>query len=171
MEPIVPTLTPRAANRDMPLAVTATVTRAAMLRAMKIGEWDNLGPAQALLVQQLGQLGTVEYATHVTVNADNGRLRVLVASDVGLLDYNYLPMGPDPNGPWILRGQVTKWSSVRGLRLVTEAQLAESGDASRSVWRFVGEEPRVELSANSDEGDAAIGALLALARACYQNAG
>ena len=147
------------------------VAQRAILPAMKIGQWENLGRARALLQQQLGQLGTLEYASHVTVNADSGRLRVMVASDVGLLDYSYLPMGPNPEGPWILRGQVTKWSSVRGLRLVTEAQLDESGEGSRSVWRFVGEEPRIELAANSEEGDTAIEALLAFARACYQNAG
>lgn len=138
---------------------------------MKIDQWENLGRARELLQDQLGQLGTIEHASHVAVNADNGRLRVLVASDVGLLDYSYSPTGPDPNGPWILRGQLTKWSSVRGLRLVTEAQLAETGDASRSVWRFVGEEPRIELAANSEDGDTAIEGLLAFARACYQNTG
>jgi hypothetical protein len=147
------------------------MAQGAILRGMKIGQWDSIGRARELLQEQLGQLGTLEYASHVTVNPDNGRLRILVASDVGLLDYNYLPLGSDPKGPWILRGQATKWSSVRGLRLVTEAQLAETGDASRSVWRFLAEEPRVELSANSDDGEAAMDAVLAFARACYQNTG
>jgi hypothetical protein len=138
---------------------------------VKIGEWDNLGRARALLQKQLGQLGTDEYASHVTVNPDNGRLRVLVAADVGLIDYAYSPMGPDPEGPWILRGQATRWASVRGLRLVTDAQLDEDAEKTRSVWRFVAEEPRIELTASSDDGDVAIEAALAFARACMQHAG
>ena len=84
---------------------------------MKIGEYDNLGRARALLQKQLGQLGTDEYASHVTVNAENGRLRILVAADVGVIDYTYSPMTPDPEGQWILRGQATRWASVRGLTL------------------------------------------------------
>ena len=137
---------------------------------MKIGQWDNLGRVRALLQMQLGQLGTDEYASHVTVNADNGRLRILVAADVGLIEYSYSPMSPDPKGAWILRGQATRWASVRGLRLVTEAQLDED-DTTRSVWRFVAEEPRIEIAASSDDGDVAIEAALAFARACLQHGG
>ena len=48
---------------------------------MKIGEWDNLGRARGLVQRQLGELGAAEYAAHVTVNPDNGRLRVFVATD------------------------------------------------------------------------------------------
>jgi len=143
----------------------------AILRSMKIGQWSNLGRVRALLQTQLGQLGTDEYASHVTVNPDGGRLRILVAADIGILDYTYTPMGPDPSGPWILRGQTTKWSSVRGLRLVTDAQIDETADTTRSVWRFLAEEPRIELSASSDEGDVALEAALAFARACLQHSG
>jgi hypothetical protein len=137
---------------------------------MRIGEWDNLGRVRALLQTQLGQLGAAEHAAHVAVNPDNGRLRILVATDVGLLDYAYSPTGPDPKGPWILRGQAIRWSSVRNLRLVTDAQLGEAAETSRSVWRFVAEEPKIELVATSDDGDVAIEAMLAFARACLQNA-
>jgi hypothetical protein len=137
---------------------------------VRIGEWDNLGRVRALLQTQLGQLGAAEHAAHVTVNPDNGRLRVLVATDVGLLDYNYAPMGADPSAAWILRGQAIRWSSVRNLRLVTDAQLDEAADQTRSVWRFVAEEPKIELAATSDDGDVAIEAMLAFARACLQNA-
>jgi hypothetical protein len=136
---------------------------------MKIGQWENLGRARALLQKQVGQLGTLEYASYVTVNPDNGRMRILVASDVGLIDYSYAPMGPNPEADWILRGQVVKWATVRGLRLVTDGQLDEEGESSRSVWRFLSEEPRIELSASSEDGDIAIEALLAFARACFQN--
>ena len=61
---------------------------------MKIGEWNNLGKARGLIQRQLGELGSDEYAAHVGVNPDNGRMRVFVATDVGLLDYSYAPSAP-----------------------------------------------------------------------------
>jgi hypothetical protein len=138
---------------------------------MKIGEWDNLGRARGLLQRQLGALSAAEYAAHVTVNPDNGRLRIFVATDVGLLDYQYAPAGGNPEGDWLLRGQLVRWVSVRGLRLQTDAQIDEATDASREVWRLVAEDPKIELSANSDNGKASVDALLAFARACMQFAG
>ena len=141
---------------------------AAILLGVKIGQWDNLGKARALLQAQVGQLGANELASHVTVNPDNGRLRVLVATDACLIEYSYAPLGSDLQGSWILRGQATRWPSVRGLRLVTDAQLDET-DQMKSVWRFVAEEPKIELSASSDDGDTAIEAMLAFARACLQS--
>jgi hypothetical protein len=137
---------------------------------MKIGEWDELGRARSLLQRQIGELHADEYATHVTVNPDSGRLRVMVATDVGLLDYSYAPAGSDPHGPWILRGQLYRWVSVRGLRLQTDAQLDESTDAVQEIWRLVAEDPRIELSVTSDAGQRAIDGLLAFARACIMHA-
>src|SRR5918996_1154447 len=112
---------------------------------MKIGEWDELGKARALLQRQIDELGADEYAAHVAVNPDNGRLRVMVATDVGLLDYHYPPAGADPQGPWILRGQVHRWLSVHGLRLQTDAQLDESTGEIQEIWRLVAEDPKIEL--------------------------
>jgi hypothetical protein len=60
---------------------------------MKIGEWDNLGRARALVQRQIGELDAAEYAAHVTVKPDNGRVRILVATDVGLLEYSYAAAG------------------------------------------------------------------------------
>lgn len=138
---------------------------------MKIGEWDNLGRARALLQRQLGELGAAEYAAHVTVNPDNGRLRILLATDVGLFDYSYAPAGANPEGDWILRGQLTRWPSVRGLRVQTDAQLEETSEHTRSLWRVVAEEPKIELAAASDAGDRSLSAVLDFARACLQHAG
>ena len=137
---------------------------------MKIGEWDELGRARALLQRQIGELQADEYATHVAVNPDNGRLRVLVASDVGLLDYHYSPAGADPEGPWILRGQAHRWASVRGLRLQTDAQLDQTNDMAQEIWRLVAEDPKIELSVTSEAGQRAIDGLLAFARACLTHA-
>ena len=136
---------------------------------MKIGEWDNLGKARGLIQRQLGELGSDEYAAHVGVNPDNGRMRVFVATDVGLIDYSYSPVGSNPDGDWILRGQVHRWGSIRGLRLQTDAQIDEATGRSQAVWRLVAEEPKIELAATTDT-EGAIEALLAFARACLQHA-
>ena len=138
---------------------------------MKIGEWDNLGKARALLQKQLGGLGANELATHVGVNQDNGRLRIFVATDIGLLDYQYSPVVANPEGPWILRGQVHRWTSVKGLRLQTDAQIDESTDQVQEVWRMVAEDPKIELTVTSETGDRPMEALLAFGRACVANAG
>ena len=136
---------------------------------MKIGEWDNLGRARALLQRQMGEMDATEYATHAAVNPDNGRLRIFVATDMGMMDYQYSPAGADPEGPWILRGQLHRWASIRGLRLQTDAQLDESTDETQAVWRLVAEDPKVELTATTDHGEREIEALLAFARACVQH--
>ena len=139
---------------------------------MKIGEWDNLGRARVLLQRQLGDLGAAEYAAHVTLNPDTGRLKILVAADVGLLQYSYAPAGSDPEGDWLLRGEVTRWSSVRGLRLQSDSQIDEESGAIRSLWRMVAEDPKIELAADSTgEGERSPAALLAFATACLQHAG
>ncbi|HEY8170999.1 MAG TPA: hypothetical protein VIH24_07870, partial [Candidatus Limnocylindria bacterium] len=71
---------------------------------------------------------------------------------------------------WTLRGQLHRWPSIRGLRLQTDAQIDENDDSMQSVWRLVAEEPKIELTASSDHGEAEIDAVLALARACVQHA-
>lgn len=139
---------------------------------MKIGEWDTLGRARALLVRQLGELGATEHAAHVTLNQENGRLRVFVATDLGLLEYSYAPAGSDPEGPWLLRGQLNRWASVRGLRLQADAQIDDDSGEVRSIWRLVGEDPKIELSADSEGvGERSVAALLPFAKACIEHAG
>ena len=100
---------------------------------MKIGEWDNLGRARELLQRQLGDLGAAEYAAHVTLNQENGRMRIYIATDIGLLEYKYAPAGADPEGAWMLRGQLYRWSGVRGLRLQNEAQIDDDWRRSRGL--------------------------------------
>lgn len=138
---------------------------------MKIGEWDNLGRARALLQRQLGELGADEVASHVTVNPESGRMRILVATDRGLFDYQYGPAGSDPGGDWILRGQLLRWSSVRGLRLQTDAQIGATVQDVKSVWRLVAEDPKIELGVSSDAGERAVEALATFAGACMQRSG
>jgi hypothetical protein len=89
---------------------------------------------------------------------------------MGLLDYQYAPVGADPEGAWILRGLLIRWGSVRALRLQTDAQLDEATDTTQSIWRLVADEPKLELSASTDTGQQSIEALLAFARACLQHA-
>jgi hypothetical protein len=141
---------------------------------MKIGEWDSLGRSRAILQHQLGELGATEIAAHVTLNADNGRLRILVATDIGLLDYHYQPAGADPEGPWSLRGELHRWSGVKGLRLQTDAQVEEKNENvdARWIWRLIAEDPKIELTAESTafSGEHSPWALLPLATACMQRA-
>jgi hypothetical protein len=139
---------------------------------MKIGEWENLGRARGLLQRQMGELDATELASHVTINPENGRLRILVATDVGLIEYAYGPAGSDPEGAWMLRGEVYRWASVRGIRLQTDAQIDEDSGEVRAVWRLIAEQPKVELSADSSAtGEHTIAALLPFARACVEHAG
>ena len=133
---------------------------------MKIGEWDSLGRARGLLQRQLGDLGAIEYAAHVTVG-ENGRQRILVATDVGLLDYSWSSSGSDP---WLLRGQVFRWRNVHALRLQTDAQWDEQQNEARSLWRLVADDPKIELTADSVTSRDGVAALLAFARACLQHA-
>jgi hypothetical protein len=140
---------------------------------MKIGEWDSLGRARAVLQHQLGELGAAEIASHVALNEENGRLRVLVATDAGLLDYHYQPASNDPEGPWALRGELHRWGSVRGLRLQTDAQVNEQGEdmEARWIWRLIAEDPKIDLTAESDApGERSPRALLPLAIACIEHA-
>ena len=139
---------------------------------MKIGEWENLGRARGLLQRQIGELGATEIAAHVTINAETGRLRILVATDIGLIEYSYGPAGSDPEGAWMLRGEVFRWPSVRGVRLQTDAQIDEESGEVRAIWRLIAEQPRVELAADSSGTEEhALGALLPFARACVEHAG
>src|SRR4029079_12963429 len=84
----------------------------AILLPVKIGEWDNLGRARAVVQRNLGELGAAEYAAHVTLNQENGRIRIYLATDIGLLEYTYAPAGADPEGAWMLRGQLYRWGNV-----------------------------------------------------------
>jgi hypothetical protein len=137
---------------------------------VKIGEWDNLGRARLALQRQLGDLGAAEHAAHVTLNPDNGRLRIYVATDIGLLEYSYSPAGADPEGIWMLRGQLYRWPSVKGLRLQNDAQIDDDTGEVKSIWRLVAEDPKLELSADSaGVDDRAVGPMLAFARACLQH--
>jgi hypothetical protein len=137
---------------------------------MKIGEWDELGRARALLQRQIGELKADESAAHVSVNPDTGRLHVMVATNVGLLDYHYGPTGA-PEGPWTLRGQLHRWASVRGLRLQTDAQLDEDTNDIQEIWRLVAEDPKIDLTVTTDAGPKAIEAILDFARACLVSTG
>jgi hypothetical protein len=138
--------------------------------AVKIGDWDSAGAVAAIVPNLLAELGAKEIATHVA-SGQEGRLRILVATDIGLMDYHYHPSGANPNGPWSLRGDLVRWAAVRGLRLQTEAQVEQgSGTVNvRWIWRFVGEEPKIEMTAESTgSGERAPAAVLPLARTCIE---
>jgi hypothetical protein len=138
---------------------------------MKIGEWQGIGRAREMIVRHLGELGADELAAHVTVNRDSGRQRILVATEVGLLDYSWSADTKEPDATWSLRGSLVRWASVRGLRLQMDAQFDPVPEQAQTVWRLVADDPKVELKATSAEGEPlAVPALLAFARACLSRA-
>src|SRR5512141_1479628 len=108
--------------------------------AMKIGEWEGIGRARAVVVRQLADLAAQELASHVTPG-DNDRQRILVATDIGLLDFSWSPSSVEPDATWNLRGGLTRWASVRGMRLQTDAQLDPVYEKIQAVWHLVAEEP------------------------------
>jgi len=139
---------------------------------MKLADWGALGEAGSLLQGQLAELGAVEAATHVTVNPDSGRVRILIATDLGLLDYGFQPTASGPGAASMLRGQLHRWSTVRGLRVQTDAQLEADGAQTRWLWHLVVDEPRIELVADSDgSAERAPAAVLPFARACLELGG
>jgi hypothetical protein len=95
-----------------------------------------------------------------------------VATDVGLIEYHYGPAGADPEGAWLLRGEVYRWGSVKGLRLQTDAQIDEDSGEVRGIWRLIAEQPKIELVADTTGADErSLEALLPLAHACMERAG
>jgi hypothetical protein len=138
------------------------------LPAMKIGEWDGIGRARGMIAYQLGELGAAELAAHVTIG-ENQRLRILVATDIGLLDFTWGSSTTEPDAVWNLRGSLTRWHTLRGLRLQIDAQFDPVYEKVQSVWRLVAEEPKIELSANTEAADVSVPALLAFAHACLEH--
>jgi hypothetical protein len=133
---------------------------------MRLGEWDALGQARGWLQHQLGDLGAAELATWV-IFGEHGRQRILVATDVGLLDYTYGPESPSPDVPWRLRGELIRWRGIHNLRLYSEGGWDPVNDMFRVIWRVRAEEPKLEVVVDTTTSpEREVGALLAFARAC-----
>jgi len=135
---------------------------------MKIGEWEGIGRSRALVAHQLGELHAAEYAAHVTM-LENGRQRILVAADVGLFEFTWGPNTTEPDSVWYLRGGLTRWPLVKGLRLQTDAQFDPVDEKVQSIWRLAAQEPKLELSSNAEEEPKALPALHDFARACFEH--
>ena len=115
---------------------------------MKIGEWDDLGQARALLQRQIGELNADEYAAHATVNPDNGRLRVLVATDVGLLDY-YAPGRAGPKAPGSCAGSCT--DGHRSAACASRPTPSSTRSPTARSRRSGGSLPRIRRSTDGDD--------------------
>lgn len=139
---------------------------------MKVSEWEGIGGAQALIRRQLDELRADELATHVTTG-ENGRQRILVATDLGLLEYAWSATTPAPDAKWSLRGSLIRWPNVHGLRLQTDAEWDPVTESSQEVWRLVAEDPKLDLSARGtdDSAEHSVAGLMAFAHACVQHAG
>jgi hypothetical protein len=140
-----------------------------MLRPVRIGEWEQIGRSRGLVHRELGELGAVELATHVEVHADGERQRILIATDIGLLDYNFGPSSPGA-ATYELRGTLHRWASIRGFRLQSDAQWDDNAKSARSIWRMIAEEPHIELAAESSGSDRSeVTPLLDFARAVFSH--
>ena len=85
----------------------------------------------------------------MTLNQENGRIRIYLATDIGLLEYSYAPAGADPEGAWMLRAAGTGGPAC-GLRLQSDAQIDDDTGEIKAVWRrLVAEDPKLDLSADS----------------------
>jgi hypothetical protein len=137
---------------------------------MKIGEWDGIGRARGMIVYQLAELAAAELAAHVTIG-ENDRQRILVATDIGLFDFTWGASSTEPDAVWNLRGSLVRWHQVKALRLQIDAQFDPVYEKVQSMWRLVAEEPKIELSANTDANDQSVPALMAFAHACLERTG
>lgn len=139
---------------------------------MKVSEWEGIGHAHTLIKRQLDELGADELATHVTTG-ESGRARILVATDLGLLEYSWAATSPSPEAKWSLRGNLIRWPNVHGLRLQTDAEWDPVTASSQEVWRLVAEDPKLDLSAHGtdDSPEHSVAVLLAFAHACVQSTG
>ena len=130
---------------------------------------EHIGRSRLLVQRELGELGATELAAHVAIHADGERQRIMIATDIGLLDYNFGPTSVG-SSTYELRGMLYRWPSLRGMRLQSDAQWDDNTKTARSVWRLIAEEPRIELAAESSEQDRlAVSALVDFARACFSS--
>ena len=117
--------------------------------------------------RELGELGAIELATYVSINEDGDRQRILIATDIGLLDYAFAPSSPG-SATYDLRGTLHRWPSIRGMRLQSDAQWDDNARTARSVWHLIAEEPKIELVADSaDQDRSKVTPLLDFARAAF----
>jgi hypothetical protein len=138
-----------------------------MLRPVRIGEWEHIGRSRGLVQRELGELGAVELATYVSISEDGDRQRILIATDIGLLDYAFAPTSVG-SATYDLRGTLHRWPSIRGMRLQSDAQWDDNAKTARSVWHLIAEEPKIELVADSiDEDRSKVTPLLDFARAAF----
>lgn len=138
---------------------------------VKLSEIKDLGPVAALVQRQVDDLGAAEMAAQVIRGSDVRRMRILVATDLGVLDYSYAASSGEADAPWHLRGTLVRWPAVHGLRLQTDAQLGDRTQAAKHVWRFVVEDPKFELVAEVGADARTTAAMLEFARACLERAG
>ena len=141
---------------------------------VKIGEWDNLGRARAVLQRQLGELGAAEYAAHVTLNQEQ-RAHAHLRGDrhraarVHLRARRRRPRGRVDAA----RASCTDGPACKGLRLQNEAQIDDDSGEVKCGLAHGGRGP--EAGAGGGLRAAwtitPIGPMLAFARACIQHAG
>ena len=139
---------------------------------MRISEWPRmpyLSPELCeWIYEQLVKLETEELASYaVETGRDGEARRLLVATEVGLIDYRYAPRDSDA-ARYGLSGTLYTWPAVAGAQLTTDVHRVWAREV-RTAWRFTIGDPDFTLGVSGDEP--LVGALLDFARICLRRAG
>lgn len=114
---------------------------------MKMHEWDEagleplFGHQEPWLTSQIEELAAIEVAAYASATPVAGVDRLLVATDLGLVDAE---RSFDTSGLPILAATLVPWPEVEGVRLRWEARLDRAFRA-RAVWRLEIAAPMVSL--------------------------
>lgn len=132
---------------------------------MRLADWPRTPylneEVRAWIAQELQTLGADEQAVYATEHGPDGdERRILVATEVGLLDHIYAPFGTAAR--YRLTGRLYPWQTVRGLVLLGETFRVWAHEHT-SRWTLRLEHPRFEAVSDSPE----LGrALVDLGRVC-----
>ena len=139
---------------------------------MRISEWPRMPYLSAELCEwiyeQLRRLETEELASYaVETGRDGEARRLLVATEVGLIDYRYAPRNCDA-ARYGLSGTLYPWPAVTGAQLATDVHRVWAREV-RTSWRFTIGDPEFAIGVRADEP--LVRAVLDFARICLRRAG
>jgi hypothetical protein len=132
---------------------------------MRLADWPRMPylneEVRAWIAQELQTLGADEHAVYATEHGPDGdERRILVATEVGLLDHVYAPFGTSAR--YRLTGRLYPWQTVRGLVLLGETFRVWAHEHT-TRWTLRLEYPRFDAASDSPE----LGrALVDLGRVC-----
>jgi len=134
---------------------------------MRMAEWDEaglrplFGHQEAWLTGEIEEIGGVEMSAYAVSMPGGGLDRLLVATDLGLLDAE---RSEDPAGLTILAAALVPWRAVTDVRLRWDARL-DASFRPRVRWRLEVGIPAIAIADPVHDA-----ALLALWRTCVRGA-